>query len=58
MHNHACRRLQSFLILSGMTMILSPPDDNDNNVSLKKITTRMSQNLILRKNADQPKAYM
>jgi hypothetical protein len=31
-------------------------DDNDDDVYLKKITTRVSQNLILHKNADQPKA--
>jgi hypothetical protein len=30
--------------------------DDDNDVYLKKITTRVSQNLILHKNADQPKA--
>jgi hypothetical protein len=31
-------------------------NDDDNDVYLKKITTRVSQNLILHKNADQPKA--
>jgi hypothetical protein len=29
---------------------------DDDDVYLKKITTRVSQNLILHKNADQPKA--
>jgi hypothetical protein len=29
--------------------------DNDDDVYLKKITTRVSQNLIIHKNADQPK---
>jgi hypothetical protein len=31
--------------------------DDDNDVYFKKITTRVSQNLFLHKNADQPKAY-
>jgi hypothetical protein len=31
-------------------------DDDDDDVYLKKITTRASQNLILHRNADQPKA--
>jgi hypothetical protein len=31
-------------------------DDDDDDVYFKKITTRMSQNLILHKNADQPRA--
>jgi hypothetical protein len=31
-------------------------DDDDDEVYLKRITTRVSQNLILLKNADQPKA--
>jgi hypothetical protein len=30
--------------------------DDDDDVYLKKITTRVSQNLILHRNADQPKA--
>jgi hypothetical protein len=34
----------------------NPDDDNDDDVYLKKITTRVSQNLILQKNVDQPKA--
>jgi hypothetical protein len=32
------------------------PDDDDDDVYLKMITTTVSQNLILHKNADQPKA--
>jgi hypothetical protein len=31
-------------------------DEDDDDVYLKKITKRVSQNLILHKNADQPKA--
>jgi hypothetical protein len=31
-------------------------DDDDDDVYLKKITTRVSQNLILSKNTDQPNA--
>ncbi len=30
--------------------------DDDGDIYYKKITTRVSQNLILHKNADQPKA--
>jgi hypothetical protein len=30
-------------------------DDDNDDVYLKKITTRVSQNMILHKNADQPK---
>jgi hypothetical protein len=31
-------------------------DDDDDDVYLKNVATRVSQNLILHKNADQPKA--
>jgi hypothetical protein len=31
-------------------------DDDEDDVYLKNITTRVSQNLILHKNSDQPKA--
>jgi hypothetical protein len=37
-----------------MMMILV--DDDDDDIYFKKITARVSQNLILHKNADQPKA--
>jgi hypothetical protein len=33
-----------------------PDDDDDDDVYLKKITTRVSQNSIPHRNADQPKA--
>jgi hypothetical protein len=36
--------------------IITLYDDDDDDVHLRKITTRVSQNLILHKNADQPKA--
>jgi hypothetical protein len=37
-------------------MMISSCADDDNDICLKKITTRVSQNPILHKNADQPKA--
>jgi hypothetical protein len=41
----------------GASYVLDDDDDNDD-VYFKKITTRVSQNVILHKNADQPKAYV
>jgi hypothetical protein len=40
----------------GGLIILYDDDHEDDDVYLKNNTTRMSQNLILQKNADQPKA--
>ncbi len=61
MYTHAYRytrtsALHVISLLSLCLLLSEVLNDDDDDVYLKKITTRMSQNLILHKNADQPKA--
>jgi hypothetical protein len=61
-YKHASRieNRSSFTLKSdgkvSLEVLSNDDDDDDDDVYLKKSTTRVSQNLILHKNADQPKA--